>query len=228
MTVFSDAMRWRAIRALPRDLNAKLYVMYLQALEECDDGKVPESALGLLDIEEHNFYALAKRAGVNRSYKYRVYRALMGDARVGDDNEPVPQDRVVTEPTASAATPAPRRRSGSKMAKLLAAATPRPTALYRWYDDQDRLLYVGISDELSGRVIGHTKESSWMDFAARSTITRYPCREDGAEAEIEAIKTEQPLFNQVHNNAPAARRRLVEYLVEHDRLDLLTPAVSRA
>ena len=41
MTIFADAMRWKALRALPNDLPAKLYVMYMQALEECDAGTVP-------------------------------------------------------------------------------------------------------------------------------------------------------------------------------------------
>jgi hypothetical protein len=49
-----------------------------------------------------------------------------------------------------------------------------PTALYRYYDDQDRLLYIGISGSLWARVTAHVKASSWMDFAARSTITRLP------------------------------------------------------
>ena len=102
-----------------------------------------------------------------------------------------------------------------------------PTALYRWWDDADLLLYIGISDELAGRVKGHVKGSSWMDFAARSAIERYPSRAAALDAEEAAIKSEHPLFNHQHNNTPEAQMRLVEYLIKHGRTDLLAPAVSR-
>ena len=219
--ISADAKRWRALRALPRDLNAKLYLLYRQALEECDDGEVPENPLALLNLEENNFYALADRAGIQRSYKYRIYRQLHGDT-----SDSTPQDREVPQPADSPAPSVSRRKNGTKMAELL-SVKPRTTALYRWYDEADLLLYVGITDELTGRVSAHVDGSSWMDFAARSAITRYADRDEAGAAEIAAIKTERPLFNQMHNNSPEARHRLVEYLVEHDRLDLLTPAVSR-
>ena len=101
------------------------------------------------------------------------------------------------------------------------------TALYRWFDAANLLLYVGISDNLSDRAGNHFKRSSWMDFTARSTVERFPSREKALEAETSAIKAEHPIFNERHNKTPEARRRLVEYLVEHDRLDLLAPAVTR-
>lgn len=215
MTVFSDAMRWRAVRALPNDLPAKLYVMYMQALEECDDGKVPESALGLLEIEENAFYALATRAGIDRRYKYRVWRHFKGLPFTNGEERRVEllAARVTADPPRRAEHPAPRCGNGA--------------ALYRYYDELDLLLYIGITDELTDRVSDHVDGSSWMDFAARSTIERHKDRTAALAAEEAAIKAEHPLFNQKHNNTPEARRRLVEYLIEHDRLDLLAPAVSR-
>jgi len=101
------------------------------------------------------------------------------------------------------------------------------TALYRYFDEKDRLLYVGITDHLLGRTGAHILGSSWMDYAVRSTITRYPSRAEAAAAETAAIKTEQPLFNDVHNRTPEAKARLVEFLIEHGRADLLAPSVSR-
>lgn len=108
-----------------------------------------------------------------------------------------------------------------------AVAHTEATALYRWYDESDRLLYLGISDNLPGRVKGHVRGSSWMDFAVRSTVARFPTRKEAAEAETAAIKAEQPLFNDVHNRTPEAKARLVEFLIEHGRADLLAPSVSR-
>lgn len=101
------------------------------------------------------------------------------------------------------------------------------TALYRYWDADDRLLYVGISGRLSHRERDHIKASSWMDFAVRSAIERYPSRFQAEDAERRAIATESPLFNSKHNESPEAVRRLVEYLVERGRADLLAPAVSR-
>jgi predicted GIY-YIG superfamily endonuclease len=103
----------------------------------------------------------------------------------------------------------------------------KPTALYRWWDAADLLLYIGISDELAERVKGHVKGSSWMDFAVRSTIERHPTRSAALDAEETAIKAERPLFNHQHNSTPEAQKRLVEYLIKHNRIDLLAPAVFR-
>jgi predicted GIY-YIG superfamily endonuclease len=101
------------------------------------------------------------------------------------------------------------------------------TALYSYYDAADISLYIGITDDLRRRTLDHVEASSWMAFAARSTITRYPTRVAALDAEKIAIEIEQPLFNSQHNSTPEARQRLVAYLVEKGRLDLLTPAVSR-
>lgn len=113
------------------------------------------------------------------------------------------------------------------MSPAPAEAATGTTALYRYYDAYDLLLYVGISDRLYTRTGKHIQRSSWMDFAARSTIERFPSREEALTAEEAAIKAERPLFNHQHNASPEAQKRLIEYLVSHGRLDLLAPAVSR-
>jgi predicted GIY-YIG superfamily endonuclease len=107
------------------------------------------------------------------------------------------------------------------------AEDSRATALYHWWDDVDVLLYIGIADRIGKRTQDHAKGSSWMEFAARSTVERFPSRSGALAAEEAAIKAERPVFNKQHNDTPEARRRQVEYLIEHDRLDLLAPAVSR-
>lgn len=104
----------------------------------------------------------------------------------------------------------------------------RETALYRWWDAEDVLLYIGIADRIGSRTKDHAKGSTWMEFAVRSTVERFPRRSVALAAEEAAIKAEHPIFNHQHNDTPEARRRQIEYLIEHDRLDLLAPAVSRA
>lgn len=92
---------------------------------------------------------------------------------------------------------------------------PGPTALYRYFDAQDVLLYVGISAYAGARFRGHAKRSPWMDCAVRSTITRYPTREEARTAEIEAIRTERPVFNVADNETPGATKRRREYERAH-------------
>ncbi|GGM27783.1 hypothetical protein GCM10011608_10740 [Micromonospora sonchi] len=100
-------------------------------------------------------------------------------------------------------------------------------ALYRWFDGDDTLLYIGITNDPHVRQSSHAKKSSWADFAVRGAIERFASREKAEAAEKAAIEAERPLFNHMHNDTPEARQRLVAYLVEHGRMDLLAPAVSR-
>jgi hypothetical protein len=100
-------------------------------------------------------------------------------------------------------------------------------ALYRWYDIDRRLIYVGITSDLHVRQSSHVRKSSWTQFASISVVQRYPTRGYSEWAERRAICDEQPLFNHQHNDTSEARQRLVEYLIEQGRTDLLTAAVSR-
>ena len=101
------------------------------------------------------------------------------------------------------------------------------TFLYRWYDIDDRLLYIGITNDLDARRAYHKALSSWADFAVTEKVESYPRREIALGVEAAVIIAEQPLFNHVHQDTPEARERLVRYLVEKERFDLLAPAVTR-
>jgi hypothetical protein len=144
--------------------------------------------------------------------------------------KPVDTDRPAS-PVPSSRSPQPLLVADPPTVVGMAAPCPEAanttTALYRWFDEQDRLLYIGITGNLAVRQDSHGKKSSWTDFAVRSTIERHPTRGHAEKAERLAIETEHPLFNHQYNDTPEARRRLIEYLIERDRLDLLAPAVSR-
>jgi len=114
--------------------------------------------------------------------------------------------------------PSPAKRKGVRR---------RETVLYRYYDDQDVLLYVGVSANMPGRLEGHEADSTWMDFAARSTMDHFAERDDAEAAEVAAIEADHPLFNVLHNERPDRIRRLVDYLINRDRRDLLVPLISR-
>jgi len=101
------------------------------------------------------------------------------------------------------------------------------TALYFWFDADGALLYIGITGDLAARQTSHAKRSSWSQFADHAKVQRFPSRVAAKVAEEAAIVAERPLFNKQHNDSPEARARLVQYLIERGRADLLAPAVSR-
>lgn len=78
------------------------------------------------------------------------------------------------------------------------------TALYRLYDADDQLLYIGIAKDPKVRWQGHAQSttSPWWTQVSRKTVTWYPSREEADEAETQAIASEGPL----RNRAKVARR----------------------
>lgn len=72
------------------------------------------------------------------------------------------------------------------------------TALYRFYGENDALLYVGITDHLGTRWHNHARKKPWWPEVRRQTAEWYPTRAEAAEAEIQAIRTEHPRHNVIH------------------------------
>lgn len=101
------------------------------------------------------------------------------------------------------------------------------TLLYHYYDANDVLLYIGITNSLPRRQASHEGRSTWMDFATRSTMKRFPTRASAEVVEAASIRHWRPLFNILHNDHPDRVARLVDYLIDRDRRDLLVPLISR-
>ncbi|MGW1949095.1 GntR family transcriptional regulator [Streptomyces sp. NPDC001940] len=81
---------------------------------------------------------------------------------------------------------------------------PGRTALYRLYDADDRLLYIGITADLETRFASHSVYKSWWSQVTRKEVTWLPgSRRDVLEVEADAIRREQPKHNGKHN-APRA------------------------
>lgn len=74
--------------------------------------------------------------------------------------------------------------------------------LYRHYNAEGVLLYVGISFGALIRNRWHQKHSSWFESVAHITIERYPTQEIAKEAEAAAIIEERPIYNKQHNWRP--------------------------
>ena len=67
--------------------------------------------------------------------------------------------------------------------------------LYRSFDSDHRLLYVGISGKWSERLHQHERESEWMELTDYVKIERFETREAVSKAEKLAVVNEKPIYN---------------------------------
>ena len=88
------------------------------------------------------------------------------------------------------------------------------TALYRHFDADGQLLYVGISVNALIRLSQH-RHAPWFRTIARVEIEWHPTREAAEAAELAAIRMEGPVWNKAGAFDPEFRA----FLVEHGLLD---------
>ena len=89
--------------------------------------------------------------------------------------------------------------------------------LYRFWDADDLLLYVGISKDFDKRFTQHQKGSSWYEFHAQYKIEEIPMESTAFDFEKFVIQSEKPLFNIqhyifTHDEKSAHIRKQKEYL----------------
>lgn len=73
--------------------------------------------------------------------------------------------------------------------------------LYRFFDVDDRLLYVGISLHAAQRASSHKRDKEWWPHVARMEVEHLGqiTRSRAEEIEADAIKSELPIHNVKHN-----------------------------
>lgn len=71
------------------------------------------------------------------------------------------------------------------------------TTLYRFFDAEDRLLYVGISCQPFARLAQHREDKAWWASIASTRLEHFEDRAAALAAELAAIKAENPLHNVV-------------------------------
>jgi predicted GIY-YIG superfamily endonuclease len=74
------------------------------------------------------------------------------------------------------------------------------TTLYRYYDADGSLLYVGITDSISRRAHQHHKNAQWHEFAVSAKLEHFQNRDDALRAESKAIREEEPVYNIAGSN----------------------------
>lgn len=85
--------------------------------------------------------------------------------------------------------------------------------LYRWWDADGRLLYVGKSVSVFARIAAHRRDSAFFAEAATMTMERFETARDLGMAEVSAIRNERPLYNIVHSlGVDADRARKITVL----------------
>lgn len=87
----------------------------------------------------------------------------------------------------------------------------RPYWLYRYFDDQWSLIYIGITRNMQPRWNGH-KVDYWRKYVHHIKADEsFPTRAEARDIERKAIRAEQPMFNGTHITAATAVRAL-EYV----------------
>ena len=71
----------------------------------------------------------------------------------------------------------------------------RKTTLYRLYDVDGAMLYVGITHRWTQRKHEHASRQRWWSEVTSMAFEEFPTREAAAAAEFCAITTESPRYN---------------------------------
>lgn len=67
--------------------------------------------------------------------------------------------------------------------------------VYRFFDENDRLLYVGLAVDPNARLLNHQRDKAWWSEVSRTTLAVLPTRADAEYYEAHAILSEHPLYN---------------------------------
>ncbi len=70
-------------------------------------------------------------------------------------------------------------------------------AVYRFFDANGALLYIGLTVDPGARLRAHRSKPWWFDIV-RIEIERHETRQAAAIAERAAIKAEEPIYNVEH------------------------------
>lgn len=100
--------------------------------------------------------------------------------------------------------------------QALAVSAP-PATLYRFFDADGVLLYIGITERGAMRWEDHREEKHWWPAVTSCTLEHFESRLEVEAAERSAIKTERPRFNTNHNRpGQRPRRRLTGEFPEEE------------
>jgi predicted GIY-YIG superfamily endonuclease len=88
-----------------------------------------------------------------------------------------------------------------------------PHAVYRAYDPEGQLLYIGFGVDPDGRMTDHRNSTEWAKQCTRVELTWYDTRAEANAAETIAIKAEKPRYN-VQHNQPKHQRQMTRITID--------------
>jgi len=81
--------------------------------------------------------------------------------------------------------------------------TSLETYVYRLYDVDGNLLYIGITRNIQQRFYAHSKDKMWWSDVCKAYIRKYSNRFEASRIEKQAIIKYNPLYNSRHNKKAA-------------------------
>ena len=90
----------------------------------------------------------------------------------------------------------------------IANTQDRPHFVYRMFDADDQLLYLGCTADLGARIHAHALYKRWFGDVRRMTFEPHPDRASGLAAEAAGLTAEKPLYDGMGVDLPAGVKRL--------------------
>lgn len=91
--------------------------------------------------------------------------------------------------------------------------------LYRMFDGNGRLLYIGLTNNTRTRLKNHADDKAWWGQVHNVTLEHFPSRTALEDAERAAIQSERPLHNVVHNASNEINDERAQWECDYDALE---------
>lgn len=91
-----------------------------------------------------------------------------------------------------------------------------PKSLYRMFDKNNRLLYVGMTFSPSARFTVHARNTPWFEEVEVITIRRFKSDGECSQYEAHVIQTEVPLYNKIRPVPNATKKANKRKVIEAD------------
>ena len=115
----------------------------------------------------------------------------------------------------------------STQVELVPAGASDRTALYRLYDAEGELLYVGITRNPERRFAEHAADKPWWPLVTRRNVEWYEKRKHALAAKEAAIKKHEPYHNRDHSpNWPSVRFTMEMSVNQQKAVELLARSIT--
>jgi predicted GIY-YIG superfamily endonuclease len=81
----------------------------------------------------------------------------------------------------------------------MSSLTEPAASVYRYYDENNVLLYVGYTTQGPKRNHQHASDKTWWPFVARQEVDHYETVDEAKKQEVQLIRHYRPPFNKQHN-----------------------------